>query len=784
MASAIDEIECPRCGVKVKKGVLRCRDCGAFLDQAAEGSGTKKSWPGLPEDASKRAAEAAVSAAKAPRQERSEDELLLDMDFAEMLFKQTEERISSVSSRKDEDFLLDVTPISDEQHVRTLKPRPESELENSYQQSSDVRPIAAETQKDKSASASTTKAAKAPESKPPQPPAQSPPAPKAPVAAAPPAVAPPAPVAEYPPAQPLYPQQAPGYVDPYSGYQPDYSGMQGYPQGSMPGYPGSGYPGQDYGQNPAAYQQQYGYVDYNSGAYPPGSYPQQYDPNYAPHYEGYVVDPATGQYVLDPAQQYGIDPVPMAAEGANAGAEPLPSLEPEPVAESIPLEPEPETPAAAPENAESPAAPALDAAAAVAPAAEGPVKSHSEETAGDVLLAAALEEESARGGPAERKSKTGSPKATGLLVFCPYGHRVQVQAKFRGKAGRCPFCKVTFFVPADMEGGEPEPAPVVEAVPTSLDNRTWLEEIHLTRVSPAKVKFTPGSLVDDYDTVDLGVNSDGILVVTLFKAGGLFRSMQEPKKKPITRKAVREYLAAGKPLDQIPAPNQFLLKGELLTQLKMLQPPKPGEESLFSGVPVFGQGRIAVRFPPPTSVGADQRWCFSFTLSQFREFCRHLVAQHGLADFSNSCGVPLEDQFTDVQCSFSNAALRVLENVEYYQADPTFKLEAVARKCQGCGATVAENVRQEHKIGGKADNSVAKSKCPKCQQKFGDIKLFTLKPPEAVAAPDASTAAGSPSTEVASSESSLDPLSSETPDATLAASEIPQAESPAESPVG
>ena len=267
---------------------------------------------------------------------------------------------------------------------------------------------------------------------------------------------------------------------------------------------------------------------------------------------------------------------------------------------------------------------------------------------------------------------------------------------------------------------------IVPETIASLDSRVWLDDIRLHRVNPAKVKFTPGSLSEDYDTVDLGMNADGILVTVLFKAGGLFRNMQEPKKKPITRKAVREHLAAGKALDQIPAPQQFLVKSDALTQLRMLQPVKAGEESLFSGVPVFGEGRIVVRIPPPEA--AEQRWCLSFSLSQFREFCRRLIEFFGLADFGNSSGIPLEDEMSDVLCSFSGNPLQVLEHVEYYKADSTFTLQVVGRKCQGCGAIVDESVREEHKIGGKQDGSVAKSKCPKCQQKFGEIKLYRVKP--------------------------------------------------------
>ena len=136
------------------------------------------------------------------------------------------------------------------------------------------------------------------------------------------------------------------------------------------------------------------------------------------------------------------------------------------------------------------------------------------------------------------------------------------------------------------------------------------------RVNPAKLKLKPGSLEGDYDTVDLGACTEHLLVAIVFSGGGPFRAMQEPKKKPLTRKAMLDHLAANKPLAELPVPRNVPLTPELLTQLKIVQPPVPGEELMFADVPVFGLGRIALRVPAADAAG--ERAYLSFALSQFR----------------------------------------------------------------------------------------------------------------------------------------------------------------------
>jgi hypothetical protein len=165
-----------------------------------------------------------------------------------------------------------------------------------------------------------------------------------------------------------------------------------------------------------------------------------------------------------------------------------------------------------------------------------------------------------------------------------------------------------------------------------------------------------------------------------------------------------------------------------LTQLKIVQPPIPGEESLFADVPVFGLGRIAVRLPAADATG--QRAYLSFTLSQFRQLSQTLSEPFGLADFGAGTSIPLADETTEAKCHYSDAVMQTLApgKLDYYKADPAIKLVVLGRRCEKCSLIVSEDSRKKEKIGGKSDASVASAKCPKCKSKFGKITLYGVGP--------------------------------------------------------
>lgn len=384
---------------------------------------------------------------------------------------------------------------------------------------------------------------------------------------------------------------------------------------------------------------------------------------------------------------------------------------------------------------------AIEAAVAEATAAVpelGTEVPHSVQTAGDVLLDAALEEERdiqdrMKGG--HRRLKRSATTELGpdrFLIFCPNGHRVQVHNKHRGRTGRCPNCKSLFFVPqADTNqtlgqaGGAPD-APASEAAEAApaVGYARWITDINLHRVSPAKLKLKPGSLSAEFEPVDLAAGPEHLLVAVLFTGGGAFRSMQEPKKKAAARQAMLEHFKKQMPVADVPIPKHHLVTPEQLQQLKIAQPTVPGEESLFADVPVFGEGRIAIRVPALDITG--ERAYLSFALSQFREFSAMLAEAFKLADFGSGTSIPMVDDLQEAKCHYSESVLRSVpaEKLPFYKADPSLKLTVIGRRCQKCGLVVGEDSRKKEKIGGTSDASVAKALCPKCKSKFGDITLY------------------------------------------------------------
>jgi len=467
------------------------------------------------------------------------------------------------------------------------------------------------------------------------------------------------------------------------------------------GYPAEAYPPEAYHQEAYA-EETYPQEAYPAEAYPPEAYaPETYPPEAYPPTEGAAQD----EWSID-----GTDPAnPQAAPaGYDAG-------------EAAEYHEGSEQHAS--EESETP---------------------HSVSTGGDVLLAAALaeEKEASRRPKGRRRSRGAALGPDSFLVYCPNGHRIQVKEKHRGRAGRCPSCKSLFVVPelgaAPQEGAAEEaagsPAAASESGLVAGQYNDWLQDLRLHHVNPLKLKLKPGSLLQDYDTVDVGCSDTELLIATVFKGGGAFRAVQERKKKPATREAIVEHLSANKPVDSLPAPAHVHLAGGDIAQLRVVQPAPADEESLFAGVPVFGTGRIAVRLPGTGENGV--RSYLSFSLSEYRGFARMLGRVAGIDNFGAELGIPLTDTFTTLKCHYSDEPLHVLENLEYYEADPNLKPVLIGRRCQGCGLVVSEDSRKKEKIGGLSGSGIARAKCPKCSAKFGDISLYGL-PAAAQPAPEA-----------------------------------------------
>ena len=472
-----------------------------------------------------------------------------------------------------------------------------------------------------------------------------------------------------------------------------------------------------------------------------------YDPN-----TGIAYDPATGQAYdpntgapYDPNSGYGYeshaayDPNADQNQQADDSGTEIPQQseyavqQPEAAPEAAAGIPElPGTAADAPPAVPTPATSAATSAEMPPP----PDVAHSISTGGEALLQAAMEEEKQS---VQLRKMWGRKRASGqglppgaFLIFCPNGHKVQVHDRHRGRAGRCPNCKAVFFVPV-AAAETPTTEVQGQAGPGATDGRyqvgnftDWIFDIRLHTVNPSKLKLKPGAMAGEFDVADVAFSETELLVATVFKRGGTFAAMQEKKKKPATRLAIADILQTKKPPAGLPVPFQSLMTADDANQLKIVQPAAPGEESIFAGIPVFGPGRIVVRLPAQLDGGS--RAYLSFSLSEFREFARLLEARLGIVAFGQELGIPLTDITSTYKCHYSDLELVAIENIEFYQHDPSLKPVVIGRKCAGCGLVVSEDARKKEKIGGKTDASIAKAVCPKCKKKFGEITFYGADP--------------------------------------------------------
>ncbi|MFN0196106.1 MAG: hypothetical protein ACKVT0_05130 [Planctomycetaceae bacterium] len=421
------------------------------------------------------------------------------------------------------------------------------------------------------------------------------------------------------------------------------------------------------------------------------------------------------------------------------------------------------------ETAKSPP-PAVDpAVTAVAAATE---MAHSEATAGDVLLNVALQEqvETQQRQESGKRRRKRNPNPEGVIVFCPNGHRIEVSERHRGMSGRCPKCKSLFYVPDQVWEQKPdtiETAGASPAVPLTQDLHALdagsytrsLPDIDLLVVDPQKLKLKPGSLLGAETQHDIYFSKDNVLLVNLSKKGGLFGGGD--KKKPAARETLVAQLKEGKPAAELTVAAQISIPVATFREIHMVQPVQFERDSMFAGVPVFGDGRIAILLPKVEGMASPHY--LSFTLTQYRDFARIVRDLYGIDDLGEGVGIPLRNEFDELKCHYTDQAMHAIKRIDFYRADKNFKLQLIGRKCQGCGLIVSEDGRKKEKIGGKTGSGIAKFRCPKCMKPFGDISLFTLveaktdKPPESESAAEENEADATADTTAASATSASMP---------------------------
>ncbi|QGQ25236.1 hypothetical protein F1728_22230 [Gimesia benthica] len=369
-----------------------------------------------------------------------------------------------------------------------------------------------------------------------------------------------------------------------------------------------------------------------------------------------------------------------------------------------------------------------------------PDEDHSVATGGDVLLDVALQEEKEekrrrKGG---RRRRRGGKIEGGIVVYCPNGHRIRVREEYRGSAGKCPACNVMYLVPmgspkaTDEEsadsGAEKEAAAGAESFDPGA-YKHWFQNLKLHAVDPTKLKLKPNSLEKTFTTVDVAISPERMLLLGLVKAGLLGGGSKDKQDK--ARIDIAQHLREEKDDAEIPAASVQTLSADQISKLKVVFPTMYDHESIFAGVPVFGKGRIAIALPKQEDSKENQY--LTFSLTEYRKFAEALQELHSVGDLGPDSGIPLTDETRQVTCHYSEEQFEALENenLEFYEADPEIELTLVGRQCQGCQLIVSEDSRKKERIGGKTGKAIAKAKCPKCSEKFGNISLWQIKQADA-----------------------------------------------------
>jgi len=391
------------------------------------------------------------------------------------------------------------------------------------------------------------------------------------------------------------------------------------------------------------------------------------------------------------------------------------------------------------------------------------------------LFDLAVSEEKEAAGPKKR-----TPGKMSFLVKCPScSSNIRVQSYRQGKIGQCPKCSLPFMVPvlvppkkAEDKKGKKEKGKV-ESLPedqiiTSVD---WHE------INEKKFKPKAKSLAGKGTKVDIIRCKEGLLFAWAEKKGLMGVAAAQTEK---ARSDIAHHLLAGKPASNIPATRSELIPVELLQQVRFIWPgtveneigtdqesedkdEQATVENFTAGIPVFGDTAIVLEIPllpipvesetkgeaeAPVHPGLKQdkkkkkpkkpkkkkvkppadplTRCLSLTLSQYRKVRVWLEELTGQPNFLFHAQIPLENVTEQWKCELSEKQFDALASPEYYLSDPAIDTTIVGWLCQCNEVAVSEQARAEQKYGGKKPAGLAKVKCPKCEQKFGQNPLHHL----------------------------------------------------------
>ncbi len=345
----------------------------------------------------------------------------------------------------------------------------------------------------------------------------------------------------------------------------------------------------------------------------------------------------------------------------------------------------------------------------------------------DDLLSFAVEEQ--KEGKKRRNQKTAERLRKQVLVPCTCGAWIRVNEDQAGKTLRCKQCKQPVVVPGLKKKAEKQEKPAAKPETAEQKSTSWIDDAWFHILSPAALVLKPGSLTGKHTEVDIAFDGSGLHVLTfagtkkkrsIFSFGGGNKKADHQ----LRRQQIHEQVSKSGNFENLE--NVEIRKVDLsrISEVRLVQPVAKVSESMFAGVPVFGDGRIAV-FMPVEIDGGKQAF-LSFSISGWRVIAEQLKTLFGVELNGTENGIPESDKAETLSCFINQSRIESIRGLIYYQKDAAYTLELTGHKCKSCGTTISEEGRKAAKLGGVKGKGIAKAKCPKCSNKMQAESLYKI----------------------------------------------------------
>ena len=377
---------------------------------------------------------------------------------------------------------------------------------------------------------------------------------------------------------------------------------------------------------------------------------------------------------------------------------------------------------------------------------------------------AVTEQKESQGKAGKRKQL---PRHRTFLVKCPScSSNVRVQNYHQGKTGHCPKCSLPFMVPV-LTPPKKKPS-TKKGAKAKVEVGVLPENQIIASVSWYEIKeknFKPKakSLAGKGEKVDIILRDGGLLFSWAEKKGLMGASAASTEK---TRGEIAGHLLASKPLDKLPCSRNELIPIDQLEQIKFAWPAvdaETPEENLLAGIAIFGEHAIAIQLPNlpmPTVEDAENSpetpahpglmqskkkgkakkpkkkkvkapevppiRFLTLTISQYRKLRGWLEKSTNQQGFLLHAAIPQQDVVQQWKCELSGEEFDALASADFYLEDSAIQTTTVGWACQCGEVMISEKARAEQNFGGKKPAGLAKAKCPKCEQKFGQHPLYHL----------------------------------------------------------